>query len=468
MSNSEDILGTAPVGRLMTKFAIPSIIGMLVSALYNIVDQLFIGQEVGLLGNSATNVAFPLSTSCTALALLFGIGGASCFNLAMGSGEKKKAPFFIGNSVTLLAASGIILMIITLCFLTPLLKLFGSPDDVLPYAQDYVRISAYGFPFLILATGGGHLVRADGAPRITMLCNLSGAVINTALDAVFVPGLHWGMKGAALATIIGQFVSAVIVIAYMFKFKTVPLKLSHFRPRLNIILRTASIGMASFFNQIAMMIVQVVMNNLLKKYGAESIYGESIPLACSGIVMKVNMIIASIVIGLSQGSQPIESYNYGARNYGRVRKAYFLALWIGAGISVVAFAMFMIFPVEILSLFGKDEEPIYYEFGAKFFRIFLLFTWLNCIQPITSTFFTSIGKPIKGVFLSLTRQIIFFLPLLIILPLFFQIDGLLYTGPVADFISAIVCIAMLAHEFKNMKKLEQEALSEKAELSEKA
>lgn len=322
-----------------------------------------------------------------------------------------------------------------------------------------MRISAYGFPFLILATGGGHLVRADGAPRITMLCNLSGAVINTILDAVFVPGLHWGMKGAALATIIGQFVSAVIVIAYMFRFKTVPLKLSHFRPRLKVLLRTASIGMASFFNQIAMMIVQVVMNNLLKKYGADSIYGESIPLACSGIVMKVNMIIVSIVIGLAQGSQPIESFNYGARKYDRVRKAYFFALWIGAGISIAAFAMFMIFPVEILSLFGSEEEELYYEFGAKFFRVFLLFTWLNCVQPITSTFFTSIGKPVKGIFLSLTRQIIFFLPLLIILPLFFHIDGLLYTGPVADFISAVVCIAMLAYEFKNMKKLEHAELS---------
>lgn len=374
----------------------------------------------------------------------------------MGSGEKNKAPYFIGNSVTLLAVSGVVLMTITLCFLTPLLKLFGSPDDVLPYAQDYVQVSAYGFPFLILATGGGHLVRADGAPRMTMACNLAGAIINTVLDAIFVLGLDWGMKGAALATIIGQFVSAAIVVAYMFHFKTVPLKLSHFKPNFKILSRTASIGMASFFNQIAMMIVQVVMNNLLKKYGAESIYGESIPLACSGIVMKVNMIIVSIVIGLAQGSQPIESFNYGARKYNRVRKAYFLALWIGAGISIIAFAMFMIFPVEILSLFGKDEEPMYYEFGAKFFRIFLLFTWLNCVQPITSTFFTSIGKPIKGIFLSLTRQIIFFLPLLIILPLFFHIDGLLYTGPVADLISAVVCIIMLVHEFKIMKKLEQQ------------
>lgn len=455
-NNSKDILGTAPVGKLMLKFAIPSIIAMLVSALYNIVDQLFIGQKIGLLGNSATNIAFPLSTSCIALALLFGIGGASCFNLAMGSGDKEKAPHFIGNSMVMLTLSGVVLSVITLCFLTPLLKLFGSPDDVLPYAQEYVRITAYGFPFLILSTGGGHLVRADGSPRMTMACNIAGAAVNTALDALFVLVLDWGMKGAALATVIGQVVSAAIVLLYMSHFKTVPLGLKHFKPNLKITGRIASIGTASFFNQIAMMIVQVVMNNLLKVYGAQSIYGESIPLACAGIIMKVNMIIFSVVIGLAQGTQPIESFNYGAQKYARVRKAFFLAIKVGSVVSIIAFILFMVFPVQILSLFGKDEEPLYFEFGAKFFRIFLLFTWINCIQPITSTFFTSIGKPIKGVFLSLTRQIIFFLPLLIVLPIFFGIDGILYTGPIADLTSAIVCVALTVHEFKLMKKLESD------------
>ena len=456
MDNSKDILGTAPVGKLMLKFAIPSIIAMLVSALYNIVDQLFIGQKIGLLGNSATNIAFPLSTSCIALALLFGIGGASCFNLAMGSGDKEKAPHFIGNSMVMLTLSGVVLSAITLCFLTPLLKLFGSPDDVLPYAQDYVKITAYGFPFLILSTGGGHLVRADGSPRMTMVCNIAGAVVNTVLDALFVFVFEWGMKGAALATVIGQVVSATIVLLYISHFKTVPLGLKHFMPNLKITGRIASIGTASFFNQIAMMIVQVVMNNLLKVYGAQSIYGESIPLACSGIIMKVNMIIFSVVIGLAQGTQPIESFNYGAQKYDRVRKAFFLAIKVGAVVSIIAFILFMVFPVQILSLFGKDEAPLYFEFGAKFFRIFLLFTWLNCIQPITSTFFTSIGKPIKGVFLSLTRQIIFFLPLLIVLPIFFGIDGILYTGPIADLTSAIVCVVLTVHEFKLMKKLDSD------------
>lgn len=448
-------LGTQKIFNLMIKFAVPSIIAMLVSALYNIIDQLFIGQSIGPLGNAATNIAFPLTTSCTALALLFGIGGASCFNLTMGRGEKEKAAYYIGNSVVMLILSGFVLSAITLVFLNPLLKVFGSPDDVLPYAQEYVKITAFGFPFLILTTGGGHLIRADGSPAMTMICSLTGAVINTILDALFILKLNMGMSGAAYATIIGQIISAIIVIWYMFKFKTVPLLKKHFIISPKYTRKIMSIGMASCFNQLAIMIVQIVVNNSLKYYGALSEYGESIPIACSGIVMKVNQVVFSIVIGLGQGTQPIESFNYGAKQYDRVRQAYRLAVKAGAVISIIAFIIFQLFPEQILSLFGGGDEN-YYKFGKSFFRIFLFFTWLNCLQPITSTFFTSIGKPIKGIFLSLTRQIIFFIPLLLILPVFIGIDGILYTGPIADFLAAAVTIIMAAIEFKNMKKLEMQ------------
>ncbi len=449
-------LGTEPVGSLMAKFAIPSIVGMLVSALYNIVDQLFIGQAVGTLGNAATNIAFPFTTACMAVALLLGIGGASCFNLTLGMGDKKKAGYFIGNSLTLLISSGIIIAAVTLVFLVPLLDLFGANDDIMPYAKDYVSITAIGFPFLILTTGGGHLIRADGSPNITMACNLTGAIINTILDAIFVLGFKWGMTGAAAATVIGQVISALIVLWYVRRFKTVTIEAKHFKPNLKITKRIASIGMASCFNQLAIAIVQIVLNNSLRHYGALSEYGASEPIACAGIVMKVNMIVFSIVIGLAQGTQPIESFNYGARNYRRVKQAYWLAIKIGAAISVAAFIAFQVFPKQILSAFGSGSDT-YFEFGTKFFRIFLFFTWLNCIQPITSTFFTSIGKPIKGVFLSLTRQILFFLPLLIVLPMFFGIDGVVYTGPVADVLSGIVAIVMAVYEFRAMNRLERES-----------
>ena len=446
-------LGTDSIPKLMFKFSVPSIIAMIVGALYNIVDQLFIGQAVGTLGNAATNIAFPLSTSCIAVSLLFGIGAASCFNLSMGRGEKEKSPFYIGNAIIMLFSSGVILFIITQLFLTQILKACGSPNDVLPYAQTYVRITSFGFPFLILSVGGGHIIRADGSPKISMFCNILGSVINVILDAIFIFGFNMGMAGAAYATIIGQIASTVVVIIYMKNFKTVPLLAKHFKLNINYIKEVASIGMASGINQLSMMIVQIILNNSLRYYGGLSIYGEAIPIACAGITMKVSQLFFSVVIGLSQGSQPIESFNYGAKKYHRVKYTYILANKAGAIISIIAFILFQLFPMEIISLFGSGTEE-YYQFATKFFRIFLLFICINFIQPITSTFFTSIGKPIKGIFLSLTRQIIYLLPLIIILPLFFGIDGIIFAGPAADLIAAITCLITISIEFKNMKQLE--------------
>lgn len=446
-------LGEEPIGKLMVKFAVPSIVAMLVSALYNIIDQLFIGQAVGTIGNAATNIAFPLSTSCVALALLFGIGGASSFNLAMGRNESDKAAHYVGNSIVLLLGSGIILMLVTQIFLTPMLKFFGSPDDVLEYAKTYVRITSFGFPFLILTAGGGHLIRADGNPKMAMICNLSGAIINTILDAVFVFGFDMGMAGAAYATIIGLIFSGFLVINYMRRYKTVELTTHQLKLKWEYSRRIISLGTASFFNQIAMMVVQIVLNKSLKHYGALSEYGEAIPLACVGIISKINMVFFSFIIGIAQGTQPIEGYCYGAGKYKRVKETYRLAAIVGGIIAIIFFLLFQLAPRQIITLFGKGDAR-YYEFGISYFRVFLLFTCLNFLQPITSTFFTSIGKPYKGIFLSLTRQILFLLPLIIAMPLFMGIDGILYSGPIADVLAAIITIIMVLAEFRNMKKLQ--------------
>lgn len=442
-------LGEEKISRLMARFAIPSIIAMLVGALYNIVDQLFIGQSVGTLGNAATNIAFPLSTSCVALSLLFGIGGASCFNLTMGRGDREHAVFYIGNAACMLVLCGILLCLGAEVFLNPLLICFGAPGDVLPYAQEYVRITAVGFPFFLLTTGGGHLIRADGSPRMAMFCNLSGAILNILLDAIFVIGLQMGMAGAALATVIGQMLSGIIVLFYLSHYKTVRLERKHFVVRWSYTGRIISIGMAAFFNQIAMMVVQIISNNLLRHYGALSVYGEAIPLACAGIVMKVNQLFLSFVIGIGQGVQPIVSFNYGAERYHRVRRAYCLALLAGGIIGGGACLLFLGFPRQILSLFGSDSKE-YYQFGVRYFRIFLLFTCLNFLQPVTSNFFTSIGKPGKGIFLSLTRQILFLLPFMVLFPLKWGIEGILYAGPVADFLAAVVTVVMAVLELRQM------------------
>lgn len=444
-------LGVQPVNRLLSQFAIPSIISMLVGSLYNIVDQFFIGQRVGELGNAATNIAFPLSTSCLALALLIGIGGSSAFNLAMGSGHEKRAVNIMGNAVVLLAGSGLVLSIITLLFLKPLLLFFGSPKAVLPYAMEYTKITAFGFQFLLLSTGGGHLIRADGRPRITMLCNLVGAVLNTILDALFVFGLNLGMSGAALATIIGQIVSGALAIGYLMHGKTVTIRRENLRIKWENVTRIASLGMAPCSNQVAMMVVQIIMNQSLKHYGSHSIYGENIPIACAGIITKVNMIFMSFVIGLSQGLQPIASFNYGAGKKGRVKEAYMKAISIGAVLAVIAFLMFQFFPRQIISIFGDGSE-LYYQFAIRYFHVFLFFTFVNFMQPITSNFFTAIGKPKVGSFLALTRQILFLLPLILLFPLFLEIDGIMYAGPVADCLAAVVCFIMVYRELRNFNQ----------------
>lgn len=446
---SRNPLGTEPVGALLRKFAIPSIVAMLVSALYNIVDQFFIGQSIGELGNAATNVAFPLSTSCTAISLLLGIGAASAFNLSMGRGEKDKALYYVGNAAVLLFGLGVALCVGTEVFLEPLLVFFGSPENVLGYAKEYVRIVALGFPFLILANGGAHLVRADGSPRYSMMCNLTGAIINTILDPILIFGLGMGMSGAAFATIAGQIVSGLMVVRYLCNYKAGKFTKEHLLPKWKVAGYAMSLGMAQFFNQIAMMVVQIVMNNSLTYYGAKSIYGESIPLACAGIINKVSFLFFAICIGIAQGMQPITSFNYGAKQYDRVKKAVTISLKAGSVVCIIAFILFQLFPRQIIGMFGNGSE-LYFRFAERYFHIYLFFTFINNVQPLSSTFFTSIGKPTKGAFLSLTRQIIFLLPLLIIFPGFFGIDGIMYAGPVADFMASVVAAFMLAGELKKM------------------
>ncbi len=452
-----NFLGTEHVGRLLKRFALPSIVAMIVGAVYNIVDQFFIGHAIGELGNAATNIAFPFVISCISIALLFGIGGASAFNLTLGEGDSEKAVFYIGNSVTMLVLLGTILGVVAEVFLPFFLKLFGSPADVFEYAKTYTRITAIGFPMLILTSGGAHLIRADGSPNYSMFVNLSGAVLNIFLDALFVFVLGWGMAGAALATIIGQYISGALVIKYLLRYKTVKIELKHLIPRLEYFGRNASLGTASFFNQLSMMVVQIILNNSLKYYGSLSIYGESIPIACVGIVSKVSQMFFAIVIGISQGLQPIASFNYGARKFLRVRKATCLALFVSACISMVSFAVFQIFPLQIIKMFGEGSD-VYYEFAVKYFRIFFFCIFINFVQPIISNFFNSTGRPRIGMVLSLTRQIIFFIPLLLILPRFMGIDGIIYTGPIADGLAAAVTITIGFLELRQPKYSRDEEL----------
>ena len=454
MKPSENPLGSEPVSSLLRRFAIPSVIAMLVSALYNMVDQLFIGHSIGVLGNAATNVAFPLSMVCTSIGLLSGIGGAANFNLCMGRREPEHAKSYVGSAISMLAILGVILCVAVQLFLRPMMLLFGATPDVIDYACTYTRITSIGFPFLIVTIGGSNLIRADGSPKFSMLCNLVGAIVNTILDPLFIFVFHMGMAGAALATITGQILSFALVVFYLRGFKTLPLSLSDLKPNMACWARIAALGATPAFNQVAMMVVQIVMNNTLTHYGSNSVYGSDIPLACAGIISKVNMLFFSFVIGISQGLQPIVSFNFGAQKYDRVKDAYKKAVFAATAISIVAFLCFQLFPRQIIGIFGSGSEE-YLHFAERYFRIFLFFTFLNGIQPVSSNFFTSIGAPKKGIFLSLTRQIIFLLPLLLIFPYLFGIDGVMYTAPIADLAAASVSIVMVVREFKIMAELQK-------------
>ena len=451
ISQEQNPLGTAPVGGLIGKFAIPAIISMLVSALYNIVDQIFIGQGVGMLGNAATNVAFPVTTIATALALLLGIGGASNYNLEMGAGREKKASSIAGTALSTLVITGAILAVAVLLFLRPLLSLFGATTDVMPYAVDYLGITAVGLPFYALSIGGNHIVRADRSPTYSMTCVLTGAIINTILDPLFIFGFGWGIKGAAWATVIGQVVSGILVIIYFGKFRKMYLEMSMLKPSSECLKAIISLGMASCINQIAMAIVQIVLNNILRYYGGLSVYGSDIPIACVGVISKVNQVFMAICIGISQGCQPIWGFNYGAKKYDRVRLAYRYSVIACTAIATVFFLCFQLFPHQIVSIFGTGSD-LYFQFAERYLKIFMFMTFANGIQPMSSGFFTSIGKAKLGIVMSLTRQVLFLMPLIVVFSLIMGIDGVMYAGPIADAAALSLAILFARRELVAMKK----------------
>ena len=459
----ENPLGYEKISRLLRRFAIPSITAMLVSSLYNIVDQIFIGQGVGYLGNAATNVSYPFSTICLAIALLIGIGSAARFSIYLGQGETERAAGLVGNGLFLMAVSGVVYLIVGESFLSPLLGVFGATEEVMPFAKQYAGITLLGMPFLILTNGISNLIRADGSPKYSMLCMVAGAIVNTILDPIFIFLFHWGVFGAALATILGQLLSFLLALRYLWKFRTIRLTKACFKINMRDNLRTLYMGTSSCINQVAITVVQIVLNNSLTYYGALSLYGKEIPLAACGIVMKTNAILLSIIVGISQGVQPIIGYNFGARKYDRVKQAYLMAIKWNLVISLVGFCLFQFFPRQIVSLFGSGDT-LYFEFAILFMRTFLFMVLLNGVQLLSSNFFTAIGKALKGMLLSLTRQVFFLIPLILLLPLWFGLFGVLLAGPIADFAAFLASVFAVRREFCHLSVQSgqlQEVLEEK-------
>lgn len=344
ISHTENPLGTESVGRLILKYSLPAIASSLVSSIYNIVDQIFVGNKIGPLGNAATNVAFPLVMVITTLAMTFGAGSSASFSLYLGEKEEERAKSIVGNGMTLMIVTGVLVAVISSLLLRPLLIAFGGRDQTLEYAVEYTRILALGFPFAILGTGASQLIRADGSPKYAMFSTLSGAVLNCILDPILIFGLNMGMTGAALATVTGQLISAALILSYFTRFKTFRLRRKDFVLHLNSVVRIFQLGVAAGANQLAVTLVQIVMNNTLGHYGELSRYGRDIPLACVGIVSKVSAIFNGVIFGISQSTQPILGYNYGAGNYARVKSTFKKAALIVTSISCAGFLCFQIFP----------------------------------------------------------------------------------------------------------------------------
>lgn len=471
MQSNEQIhyLGEEKITKLMLKFSIPCILSLLVSALYNIVDQIFIGNsELSALGNAATGVVFPIFIIAQAFAWCYGDGCAAYLSICQGKRDTKNAPIAIGSGITITLLTSLILVAIFLPFKTQILTLFGASENSIGMAIDYFNIILAFFPIFMLMNMMNSVIRADGSPKCSMASMLTGAVINIILDPVFIFGFHWGMQGAALATVIGQVVSFLISFAYFFHTKTFRLTLKHFIPRFKIFSIAIKLGLSSFITQMTIVIISLACNIMLVKYGMQSHYGVDIPIAIIGIESKVFTVVINIVVGIILGCQPIISYNYGAKNYKRVKLTYRYALISTIIIGLVATLLFELAPTQIVSMFGQPTNlpnpGDYWQFAEMTFRIFLSLVTFTCIIKMTSIFFQAVGKPINAIISSLTRDIICFVPLIIILPNIFGIEGILYAAPFADFIAMIVAVSMTIYFMKHIDKEEIPAITEKSVL----
>lgn len=442
-------LGYAPIPKLIAKFAIPAIISMLVSSVYNITDQIFIGNVVGMLGNAATNVSFPIVTLTTAFSVLIGVGTAANFNINMGAKKYDEAKKVLGTGLCLLPVIGLLIMAAALIFKEAILNICGATATVLPYALRYFSITVLGLPFLMVSTAGAHMIRADGSPTYSMACNIVGACLNIFLDWLFMYRFNWDIEGAACATIISQIVAAIICFAYFFKFKTFKITAGILKIKAESALKILRLGVPNFVNLSIMMLVNIVLNNTLTTYGKADIYGSDIPLAVSGVVAKLNSILGAFTVGLAQGCQPIFGFNMGAENFDRVKKTYKTALIISLCFGFIFFGAFQLFPRQIVSIFGSGSE-LYFAFAEKYMRIYMMMVCVMGIQPLSINYFSGTGNTSKGLFLSFSRQGLFLIPLLIILPIFMGLNGVLAAAPIADFSAFVFSLVLVFLSFKKL------------------
>lgn len=455
-NQNSQFLGKEKISKLMLKFSIPCVLSLLVSALYNIVDQIFIGNsELSTLGNAATGVVFPIFIIAQAFAWCFGDGCAAYLNICQGRKDTQTAHKSIGSGITITLIVSLILMAVFFPLKQQILTLFGASENSIGMAIEYFNIILSFFPLYMLSNMMNAVIRADGSPAWSMASMLAGAITNIILDPVFIFGAKRGMSGAALATVIGQTVSFIITLVYFFRTKTFKLTVRSFLPNIKAFSPALQLGASSFITQMTIVIISLVCNIMLAGYGAVSQYGVDIPIAIIGIESKVFTVVINLVVGIVLGCQPIISYNMGAKQYDRVKELYRKILLCTVVIGIASTLLFELAPRAVVGMFGTPANipnpEDYWTFGTLTFRVFLSLVTFTCIIKMTSIFFQAVGKPICAVIASMIRDIVCFIPLIIILPLFFGIEGILFAAPAADFIAMIVAALLTVTFMKTLK-----------------
>lgn len=449
---SNAFLETEPIGVLMRKYAVPCIISLLVAALYNIVDQIFIANAsyLGSYGNAANTVVFPLTVIALAVAVLIGDGCCAFVSLCLGANRKKDAHRSIGNAVLLCVGCSVLLTAVYLLFQDPILTMFGGRvnEATFQYSKEYFFYISLGIPFYMFGQAMNPIIRSDGSPKFAMVSTLAGAAINLVLDPVFIFGFGWGMMGAAVATVAGQLCTAVLAVWYLFHMKAVKLQKDSFFVHGKLIVKFLSLGICSLLSQISLVAAMAAINNMLQQYGAQDpVFGQAqyaqIPMAMVGIVMKFFQIVISIAIGLAAGCIPIVGYNMGAGRKDRAKRLFLHLLIAEAVTGAVALLIVEIFPQQLIAVFGASNESVYYaQFAVKSFRIYLCMMIFACVNKGTFIYLQALGKALASTLLSMVREVVFGVGLALLLPLFFGLDGVLYSMPVADiltfFLSAYV------------------------------
>ncbi len=462
MEKSVSDLSSEKIGKLMRGYAVPCIISLLVGALYNIVDQIFIANAdyLGSYGNAANTVVFPLTVIALGIAVMIGDGCCAFVSISLGEKKSGDASRSVGNSVIICIASSIVLTAVYLIFAEPILTAFGGRVNAETFrlSKEYFFWIAVGIPFYMFGQAMNPVIRADGSPKFAMISTLAGAAANIIIDPIFIFAFKWGMMGAAVATVIGQVITALLAVLYLCRAKTVKIKRADLRPSGKIIGRTLSLGLCSFLAQISLVAAMMAINNMIRKYGAaDDIFGmeqyAQIPMAVVGIVMKFFQIVISVVIGMAAGCIPIVGFNMGVKQYGRVKSLFSRLICAEACVGAASLVVAEVFPGALIRIFGAANESVYYtDFALKAFRIYLCMIVLACVNKATFIFMQAMGKAVESTLLSMVREIVFGVGFALLLPVFFGLDGVLYSMPVSDILTAVISAVLIAGTYRQLDR----------------